>query len=102
MSPQTVQLILDLTVVFMTIYIIFQVIHASIGGIIGSAFQFILVGLVMIAISYLLDTAYVGEFLKLQTFMPDFLQSALVLRGINLIAFSFITFGFSKLSSVTK
>jgi hypothetical protein len=102
MTPLQFKYFLDLLTLFIGGYVVIQVSRAAIGGALGIAFRFILIGIAILAFNHFLDTVFLGTFLHDAGHMTDFLQASIVHRLINLVGFLFIAFGYTKLAASKK
>lgn len=101
-DPQAVKYALDLITLLLGVYIIVQLMRSAIGGTVGTAFRYILVGILVLAVNHLLDTAYFSTALKAAGHATDLFQAAIVHRAINLVGFVLMTVGFQKLTNAPK
>ncbi len=102
MSPEYIKYALDIATLLLGVYIIVKLSHSGIGGTVGIAFKLILLGIIVLAINHLLDTAYFAAALKAAGHTSDYLQAPIVHRTINFVGFVLMTFGFQKLVSTPK
>ncbi len=102
MDPQTVKYALDIVTLLLGVYIVMQLARSAIGGTVGTAFKFILAGIIVLGVNHLLDTAYFASALKVAGHTTDLLQAPIVHRAINLVGFVLMTVGFQKLINTPK
>lgn len=102
MSPQVLKYALDIVTLLLGVYIVVRLSRSGIGGTVGIAFKLILLGILVLGVNHLLDTAYFAAALKAAGHTTDYLQAPIVHRAINFIGFVLMTFGFQKLVSTPK
>lgn len=102
MSPLIVKYILDSAVLVLGLWVMVRMVRSSLGGTVGSALWFILIGIFILAANHLADTAFFADALKAAGHTTDYLQSPIVHRAINLTAFVLMALGFGKLTSAPR
>ena len=101
-DPYLVKKSLDVITLLLGAYIVVQLVRSAIGGTVGTAFKFILGGIIILALNHLLDTIYFADALKAAGHTTDVFQAPIVHRAINLVGFIFMAFGFQKLINTPK
>ena len=96
-SPFNVQVFLDVLNLVIAAYIIYQVMRAALGGLVGKAFQLIAIGIAVLGVNHIADSLFLAPMLREMGHVHDYLQPPIVHRFINFIGFAFLAWGFTQL-----
>jgi hypothetical protein len=102
MLPQLATISLDIFTLMIVVFAAVQVIRADIGGIVGVAFRFTLIGLAVLAINRFLDTFYFAELLQTYSSAEALSNISLIHKLVDLIGFIFIAIGYAKLAAANR
>lgn len=101
MSDQTLKYTLDVVTLLLGIWIMVKLFRSSVGGALGTSFRLIWVGIFVLAINHLVDTAYLSDALEVTGSTNALFTAPFVHRVINFVGFVVMGIGFKKFVDIS-